>query len=74
LIAFERITKLGTQESEFVKIPLYYAQPPKSKEREPAPFREGCGGGQTFVKTLTGKTITLDLEFGGSIYEMKQKI
>lgn len=37
-------------------------------------FRYGCGSGQTFVKTLTGKTITLDLEFGGTVFEMKQKI
>lgn len=38
------------------------------------PTLAGKGGGQTFVKTLTGKTICLDLEFGGTIYEMKEKI
>lgn len=41
---------------------------------ESMPHKQGYGSGQTFVKTLTGKTITLDLEFGGTIYEMKQKI
>lgn len=74
LIAFEKITKLGPELSELVKVPLFYAQPPKQQPKPVAEFRSGCGSGQTFIKTLTGKTITLDLEFGGTILEMKQKI
>lgn len=45
LIAFEKVQKLGTEESEFVKIPLYFAQPPVPKVPEHAAFREGCGSG-----------------------------
>jgi ubiquitin len=32
------------------------------------------GGMQIFVKTLTGKTITLEVENSDSIYSVKQKI
>ena len=32
------------------------------------------GGGQIFVKTLTGKTITLDVEFRDTIEVIKSKI
>ena len=32
------------------------------------------GGMQIFVKTLTGKTITLDVESGDTIEQVKQKI
>ena len=32
------------------------------------------GGGQIFVKTLTGKTITLDVEFADTIENIKAKI
>jgi len=33
-----------------------------------------CGGMQIFVKTLTGKTITLDVESPGTIDKVKAKI
>ncbi len=42
-----------------------------------APAAGGFGGGgsmQLFVKTLTGKTLTLDVEPGGSIESLKRKI
>ena len=36
--------------------------------------QRGGGGGQIFVKTLTGKTITLDVESTNTIHEVKLKI
>ncbi|CAB4426010.1 unnamed protein product [Rhizophagus irregularis] len=35
---------------------------------------ESFGSGQIFVKTLTGKTITLELNFSDTIYNLKEKI
>lgn len=32
------------------------------------------GGGQIFIKTLTGKTITLDVEFRDTVENIKSKV
>ena len=40
----------------------------------PAYNTSGGGGGQIFIKTLTGKTITVDIEFDQTIEELKAKI
>jgi ubiquitin len=61
LFAFTRIMKGTTGIPELVKIPLVSAK------------RGNCGG-QIFVKTLTGKTITLDTEGSDTIENIKAKI
>merc|ERR1711966_280340 len=45
-------------------------------QRAPSRRRRLCGGGgmQIFIKTLTGKTITLDVDSSDSIENCKQKI
>ena len=67
MIAYERIANVGL-EPEFVKIPINTAVDAiKARQRNDI-------GGQYFVKTLTGKTITLDLEGDTTIEEVKLKI
>jgi len=43
------------------------------KKNVPGPDKSGCLG-QVFVKSLTGKTITLDLDYSDTIGVVKQKI
>ena len=40
----------------------------------PMPQSSGYGSYEVYVKTLTGKTITLDVESAMCIYEVKEKI
>ena len=63
LIAHERITHID-QEPEFVKIPLNAANNSTKYN----------GNMEIFVKTLTGKTLTLDVDSFDYIYEVKAKI
>ena len=59
LIAFERIVEMNSNEIQYVQIPMI-------KQREP--------GYQIFVKTLTGKTLTIRVESCTTIEEVKEKI
>ena len=63
LLAFEKIMKNDQSETEFVKIPLNTA------------LNSSCFGSyQIYVKTLTGKTITLDVNSSDCIEDIKEKI
>lgn len=64
LIAYQRIANVGV-EPEFVKIPLNTAIQNKTSY---------FGGMEIYVKTLTGKTLTLDVEPCNSIENVKAKI
>lgn len=63
LFVYAKVCTPSGEESEFVRIPL-----PASL------LRAGNYGGQYFVKTLTGKTITLDLSAYDTIADIKSKI
>jgi len=63
MIAYERITLID-QEPEFVKIPLNVAN---NKVQH-------FGGMEIYVKTLTGKTLTLDVDSYDTIEDVKAKI
>ena len=60
LIAHKKIVKGQTGEAKLVKIAMNMPRPQ--------------GGGQIFVKTLTGKTITLEVEFKDTVEIIKSKI
>jgi hypothetical protein len=61
MIACERLVKNVTNEVKLVRIPL----PPVYKNNSSM---------QIFVKTLTGKTITLDVSSYDDIYTVKEKV
>ena len=65
--------KHNEKEAKFIKIALN----PVTKKKGPDRVETENGytiGGQYFVKTLTGKTITLDCEASDTIEEIKAKI
>jgi len=53
---------------------LYSIQKTKMSETPSAPSGRTSGSMQIFVKTLTGKTITLDVDAADTIENVKQKI
>jgi len=64
LIAYERIAKVDS-EPEFVKVPLNTAIQNKTSY---------FGGMTIYVKTLTGKTLELDVDSSDTIEIVKEKI
>ncbi len=64
LIAYERIANVGS-EPEFVKVPLNTAIQNKTSY---------FGGMTIYVKTLTGKTLELDVDSSDTIENLKEKI
>lgn len=64
LIAYERIANVDS-EPEFVKVPLNTTIQNKTSH---------FGGMQIFVKTLTGKTLDLDVDSSDTIEILKEKI
>ena len=64
LIAYEKIANLNGVEPEFVKIPLNIANNKANY----------FGSMEIYVKTLTGKTLTLDVNASDTIENIKCEI
>jgi len=64
LLAYAKImnSKEAATEPEFIRVPLVRAR------------NSGCGGMELYVKTLTGKTITLNVESSDTIEDVKLKV
>ena len=67
MVAHKKIVaSLGNKEPEFVPIPLNIA---KNKKKG-----MNMSSYEIYVKDLTGKTITLDVEFSDTMEEVKEQI
>lgn len=78
-ISYSVLDQKSLHQSHLVggKVPTLSSKEPELKIRHQVftPLESySLGNGQIFVKTLTGKTITLELNFGDTIYNVKAKI